>query len=209
MKYLNASHLAQRAKRSAKFQKENDILESADISRFWNFIRSRLVVKSRIPVLKEGGKVFVSAEERATLINDYFASVFVHDDGNLPSLLFPESVKTISTIDFSPELVYAYLCLLPSKTSSGPDGIPTIFLKCLCLVMAEPLSLIFKISFSSSQLPSDWLAADVVPIYKKKGNPSSHTSYRPISLTSNPGKVDETMICDIIADHMHSFWHSG
>ncbi len=71
------------------------------------------------------------------------------------------------------------------------------------------MSLIFKISFSSSQLPSDWLAADVVPIYKKKGNPSSCTCYRPVSLTSNPGKVDETMIRVKIADHMHPFWHPG
>ncbi len=209
-KYLQASRLAQRAKRAARYEAENRILESGDLSRFWNFVRTRLTVKSSAPLLLDShGKIVVSAKERANLFNQYFVSVFVQDNGNQPVWLFPQIFETISFIDFPPELVYVYLTNLPSKTSAGPDGIPPLFLKRLSLVLAEPLSHIYKISFASSQLPFDWLGAHIVPIYKKKGNPSSCSFYRPVSLTSSAGKNQEKMIRDPLANHMKPFWHSG
>ena len=45
------------------------------------------------------------------------------------------------------------------------------------------LNAIFTESFTTGNLPSDWLTANVCPIYKK-GRRNDASNYRPISLTS-------------------------
>ena len=56
-------------------------------------------------------------------------------------------------------------------------------------VIAEPLSAIYLCSWLSGEVPEDWRLADVTPSYKEDlGN------YRPVSLTSVPGKVMEQII---------------
>jgi len=78
------------------------------------------------------------------------------------------------------------LCLLesldPTKASS-PNNIPTKILK-LCAAEIPPvLRVIISQSIHSGQIPSDWLTASIIPVFKKgdRGNPSN---YRPIFLTS-------------------------
>ncbi len=209
-KYLQASRLAQRAKRVAKFDSENRILESGDLSRFWHFVRSRLTVKSSIPLLTNSqGEVVVGARDRATLFNEYFSSVFIQDNGTQPTMRFPQATTVLTNIEFQPAQVYAFLSELPSKTSVGPDGIPSIFLKRLSLVLAEPLSRIFTISFDLSQFPTDWLGANVIPIYKQKGSSSACCFYRPISLLCKCANVSEAIVADLVKEHMQPFWFSG
>ncbi len=48
-----------------------------------------------------------------------------------------------------------------------------------------------------------------MPIYKKKGDPSSCSFYRPVSLTAYAGKNEETMIRDPLNEHMRPYWFSG
>ena len=64
--------------------------------------------------------------------------------------------------------------------------------------MAEPLSIIFQESYNSGNLPHDWKTANIVPIYKK-GDRADPNNYRPVSLTSVPRKLMESIIKDNIA----------
>ena len=66
--------------------------------------------------------------------------------------------------------------------------------------IAEPLALIFKRSFATGLVPSDWTVADIIPIFKKgaKGDP---TNYRPVSVTSVPCKM-ESLIKDSLKDFL-------
>jgi len=64
--------------------------------------------------------------------------------------------------------------------------------------MAEPLSIIFQESYNSGNLPHDWKTANIVPIYKK-GDRADPNNYRPVSLTSVPCKLMESIIKDNIA----------
>jgi len=77
----------------------------------------------------------------------------------------------------------------------GPDGIHPLLLKECAATVAEPLALIFSKSYSTGTLPSDWKTAQVVPIFKK-GSRTDAANYRPISLTSIPCKIMESMIKD-------------
>ena len=64
-------------------------------------------------------------------------------------------------------------------------------------VIAEPLSIIFERSWRTGEVPEDWRKANVTPVFKK-GKKEDPGNYRPISLTSIPGKVMEQLILDVI-----------
>ncbi|PKU36942.1 rna-directed dna polymerase from mobile element jockey- hypothetical protein [Limosa lapponica baueri] len=51
------------------------------------------------------------------------------------------------------------------------------------------------------EVPEDWRKASITPVYKKskKENPGN---YKPVSLTSVPGKVKEQLVLDVISKHV-------
>ena len=59
----------------------------------------------------------------------------------------------------------------------------------------------YKKSSESSIVPSDWKKANVTAV-SKKGDKSSSSYYRPISLTSQVCKVFESIVRDCIIEHV-------
>ena len=100
-------------------------------------------------------------------------------------------------IRFDEEANFHILKNIYVNKAPGPDGIAGITLKNCALNLAYPLSILYNISFSRGQLPSDWKIANIVPVYKK-GDKSDVENYRPISLTSFVMKVMEKYIRDEI-----------
>uniref|UniRef100_A0A8C3I6M2 Reverse transcriptase domain-containing protein n=1 Tax=Chrysemys picta bellii TaxID=8478 RepID=A0A8C3I6M2_CHRPI len=74
-------------------------------------------------------------------------------------------------------------------------------LKELIEEVSEPLAIIFGKSWETGEIPEDWKRANIVPIYKK-GNKNDPGNYRPVSLTSVPGKIMEQVIKEIICKHL-------
>ena len=68
-------------------------------------------------------------------------------------------------------------------------------------VIARPRSIIFEKSWRTGDVPEDWRKANVTPIYKK-GSREDPGNYRPISLTSIPGKVMEWILLGSITSQM-------
>ncbi|GAB0185949.1 mitochondrial enolase superfamily member 1 [Grus japonensis] len=82
-----------------------------------------------------------------------------------------------------------------------PDGIHPRILRELVEVLTEPLSIIYQQSWLTREVSVDWRLANVTPIYKK-GWKEDPGNYRPVSLTSVPGKVMEQIILSAIMQHI-------
>ena len=136
------------------------------------------------------------------MLNAFFSSVFteerVHD---IPVSQAACSELVLDIPQVTPGLVEAKLRMLKSSKSPGPDGIHPRVLAETAHNMAVPLSLLFQESLQTAELPLDWKAGEIVPIFKK-GSRQSPANYRPVSLTSIPCKVLESIIRDHIMEHM-------
>jgi len=104
---------------------------------------------------------------------------------------------------FEPEIVLEKLRQLKSDKSPGPDGMHPLLLNRCAEVVAEPLAYIFQKSFDTGQVPTDWKSANVAPIFKK-GSRTDPGNYRPVSLTSVPSKVMESIIRDDTVSFLES-----
>lgn len=82
-----------------------------------------------------------------------------------------------------------------------PDGIHPRVLKDLADVIVGPLSIIFQWSWESGEVPVNWKLANVVQIFKK-GKKEGSGNYRPVSLTSVPGKITEKVILGVSEKHL-------
>ncbi|KFV89305.1 hypothetical protein N327_11045, partial [Fulmarus glacialis] len=91
------------------------------------------------------------------------------------------------------EMVSNLLHHLDTHKSMGLDGIHPRVLRELAEVLTNVLSIIYHQSWLTGEVPVDRRLANVTPIYKK-GWKEDPRNYRPVSLTSVPGKVMEWFI---------------
>ena len=89
---------------------------------------------------------------------------------------------------------------LPSKNSSGYDGISNKFLEGIKFAITVPLSKIFNFSISTGEFPENMKLSEVIPLFKK-GALDLMINYRPISLLITLLKLLEKCIYK----HLYNF----
>jgi len=92
------------------------------------------------------------------------------------------------------------LCRLKPEKSQGPDEVHPMVLLRTAEEVAKPLSIIFESSYRQGILPTDWKCANISPIFKK-GSKLDASNYRPVSLTSVPCRIMESIIRHIGDSH--------
>ena len=77
--------------------------------------------------------------------------------------------------------------------SPASNEIHPMLLKQCAMEIARPLADIYQRSFNNGVIQKEWKLANISPIFKK-GKKSDAGKYRPVSLTSVPCKVMQTII---------------
>ena len=177
----------------ATFMKKNP-------SRFWRSISPVSSIPSSFIVNDQSCS---NPEAIANAFNDYFKSVFSTDNGINPSFSACSNLPALPDLEVSSSGVHNLILNLDVTKSSGPDGIPNMFLKRYSEWCANYLTVIFKKSIISATVPQLWKLANVVPVFKS-GNKQIIPNYRPISLLSTSSKRLEHIIHKHIVEYLNA-----
>ncbi|CAM5114317.1 unnamed protein product [Natator depressus] len=202
--YKNIARACRKDIRRAKSHLELQLARDVKSNKkgFFRYVGNKKKAKESVgPLLNEGGNLVTEDVEKANVLNAFFASVFTNKVSSQTALGITEWGR-----DGQPsveiEVVRDYLEKLDVHKSMGPDELHPRVLKELAAVIAEPLAIIFENSWRTGEVPDDWKKANVVPIFKK-GKKEDPGNYRPVSLTSVPGKIMEQVLKESILKHLH------
>ena len=137
----------------------------------------------------------------ASILNNFFSGVFSEEDLDHMPVKQRETEKELETVCIDTKKIAQKIKKLRGDSAAGPDNINPGMLKELGQELAEPLSRIFYRSLNEGEVPEDWKTANVTPIYKK-GAKSDPGNYRPVSLTSVPCRILESLIKDELMKHL-------
>ena len=216
MKFKDTSHPAVKAankvaKSEVRKSKRNFEVKLAkniksDTKSFFAYVRNK--TKSKVetgPLLNDSGVTLDSQTDMAEEFNRYFASVFTSENAShLPTavdmFLGPADEKC-SDVLFTLEDVMKALSKHRVDKASGADDLSSRFLLQVKDHIAYPLLLLFQKSLDEGVVPHDWKLANICPIYKK-GPRNKAENYRPVSLTSQVCKLFESIMRDVLVDHL-------
>ena len=200
--FKQTEKICKRAIRSAKRKFEQKIAKNGNKRPFNSYIKSKTSSRINIGPLKNGNNLITDNLGMATVLNEQFGSVFTNEDTtNLPHLPHHHVQDRVEDIYFDEATVKTKIKNLKISGSSGPDGISSKFLHDHVDCLSAPLSILYTKSLLTGIVPQDWREANVTPIYKK-GSKNKPENYRPISLTSIPCKIMESILKDGIINHL-------
>jgi len=157
----------------------------------FNYISSKRKARANVGLLlNEVGVLVMEDAEKAELLNAFFASAFSAKAGPQESHA-PEVREEAHREDDFPlvkeDCVRDRLSDLDIHKSMGPDGMHLRVLRDLADVIAEPLSIIFEMSWRTGEVPKDWRKASVTPIFKRARKRAQGTKGRSASPPSSEG----------------------
>ena len=190
--------------KAVKNHEENLANNCKDSSKaFFKYIKSNSKGGEHIQVLKNNKNEWVKDDsEKANLLNHYFRSVFVLDDGRDMIGEGEEGFSfDLNKYDITEEAIEDKLSKVKPDKSAGPDGIHPKVLYELRNVLKKPLKVLFIKSLETEEVPVAWREANVVPLFKK-GSKSDVGNYRPVSITSVAGRIFEQIIKDKLMEFL-------
>ena len=180
-----------------------------DCKTFYSYSRGKMRCKVKVgPIEDENGVLQTDDSKQAEILNNFFTSVFTKEDLRdrpEPEMRFTDKPENkLTDLEITPDMVLKKLRGLKPGKAPGVDCISSNFLIEAAESLAIPLAMIFQSSLDSSVVPEGWKQANVVPIFKK-GQKSKAGNYRPVSLTSQVGKIFESIIRDAINKHFDTY----
>lgn len=204
-----ANRLTQRIKylikdlNDTKWQNKVASLDTGDNS-LWRMTRALTSEKrAGIPPIHRPGGVATTDSEKAEIFADSLQEQFTINNTGLitdthkinsaaHTLLTQTSTDTLTPV--STETVKTIIRGLSTRKAPGPDEVTNLMIKNLTDQKIIELTRIFNRCLHLSYFPLSWKSANVILIHKPGKSRRDVTSYRPISLLSNLGKILETIL---------------
>ncbi|KAK4812034.1 hypothetical protein QYF61_026172 [Mycteria americana] len=205
--YKDAMRLYREKIRRAKAQLEPNLATAVKDNKkcFYKYTSNKKRAKENLHSLLDVGRNTVTKdEEKAEVLNAFFASIFniktSFSLGTQPPELEDRDGEQNEAPIIQGEMVSNLPHHLDTDKSMGPDGIHPRVLGELAQVLSKPLSILYQPSWLTGEVPVDWRLANVSPIYKK-GQKEDVGNNRPVSLPSVLGKAMEQIILSAIMLH--------
>lgn len=193
----------------------------SNLKDFWKTYRSLTCNINSLPsTISNGVAMATTSTEKATMMNQFFASCFGPATlASTGSYAPPAGVATagsatntasttdcgrgreLADLECSEMDVFRILSRLQVRKATGPDGISAVMLRRCAVSISGHLTALFNHSFSSGAVPSSWKVSRVTPI-PKSDDSSLVSNYRPISLLSMVGKVQERLVHEVLMEHL-------
>ncbi|KAK4806350.1 hypothetical protein QYF61_017219 [Mycteria americana] len=172
--YKDVMRLCREKSRRAKAQLELNLATAIKDNKkcFYKYISNKRRAKENLhPLSDAGGNVVTKDEEKAEVLNAFFASVFNSktscSQGTQPPELEDRDGEQNEAPITQGEMVSDPLHPLDTHKSMGPEGIHPRVLRELVEALTKPLSVFYQQSWLSGEVPVDWRSASVTPIYRK------------------------------------------
>ena len=125
----------------------------------------------------------------AQTLNDHYASIS-NDPAYSPPIM-KDFVQPSTTLVTEQQVFFLLDKLV--HTSSGPDNIPSWFLRLAAPIFASPLAHLINISFATAIVPLQWKSATIHPA-PKVPNPTLLSDFRPISVVPILSRLAERLL---------------
>jgi hypothetical protein len=172
-------------------------INDKDWWKLMNEITKFKTTKRGIPALKscvDPTVVITDAMLKAKELNKYFVSIStIHDNDIAVPAVTKRTQNSLPEISTNSLEILNILKNLQTNKAPGPDGVSNRILKETASIICEPLSYIFNRLLNEGYHPHCWKIAHVSAI-PKSGLSNDAKNYRPISVTSNVGKILERVV---------------
>ena len=210
-KYKDLKRTIQQQLRSAYWNYVNEIVTSTDdgtqkpsyAKKFWTYMKHCRTDHTGVSPLRQNGILHSNPTAKAEILNQQFQSVFTDDQSPQETNLYNSTLPEMPDIEITETGVLKLLQNLKPYKAQGPDNIHPRILKELAVEITPSLTLIFRKSYETEEVPKDWLKANVSPIFKH-GQKYLASNYRPISLTCIASKLMEHILVSNIMKHAQS-----
>ncbi|KAL8565635.1 hypothetical protein ACOMHN_063466 [Nucella lapillus] len=156
-------------------------------------------------LLKSDKTLTESNQEKAEVLNSFFASVFTEEKDNISN--FPQRTsEKLLTLEISTKDMEDKLKTLNPTKSEGPDGLHPRILKELAHELSYPLKILFDKSIKDNKIPTAWKQAEIRPIFKK-GDKSNPGNYRPSKAGFGSGGPASELLCACSSHRLHQWSH--
>jgi len=187
---------------------------SSNSKKFWDTVKSleNKNISAQLPAtLKLGDTITTNKSDIIEGFNKHFAmgdhvihlTTSTQCNNTVSSVASGPSPPQFSFNEIQTEDVLRELQHLDPYKSAGLDNLDPFFLKMSANIIASPITSLFNLSLISSEIPKDWKAAAVIPIFKG-GDTSDPHCYRPISILSCLSKIFEIQINKQLLGHLEA-----